>query len=79
MATKYTKSPQKYTKLPKNKPNGHKVYQLLPLQDPPKFTLIGIFWFDSMPSGNPALKQELALYEVGFNYNYLILKILIER
>jgi hypothetical protein len=33
----------KYTKWPKNRPNGHKIYQHLPLQDPPKFTLIGIF------------------------------------
>jgi hypothetical protein len=24
-------------------PNGHKIYQHLPLQDPPKFTQIGIF------------------------------------
>jgi hypothetical protein len=30
----------KYNKLP---PNIHKIYQHLPLQDPPKFTQIGIF------------------------------------
>jgi hypothetical protein len=41
----------KYTKLPQNipnvrkihRPNGHKVYQHLPLQEPQKFTHIGIF------------------------------------
>jgi hypothetical protein len=35
MATKYTKWSQ-------NIPNGHKVYQHLPLQDPLKFGHIGI-------------------------------------
>jgi hypothetical protein len=25
------------------RPNGHKIYQYYPLQDPPKFTQIGIF------------------------------------
>jgi hypothetical protein len=35
MATKYTKGP-------KNRPKGHKIYQHLPLQDPPTFK-IGIF------------------------------------
>jgi hypothetical protein len=41
----------KYTKWPLNVrnggkyigPNGHKIYQLLPSQDPPKFTQIGIW------------------------------------
>jgi hypothetical protein len=33
----------KYTKWPNNRPNGHKINQHLPLQDPPKFTQIGIF------------------------------------
>jgi hypothetical protein len=36
MATKYTKWQQ-------NIPNNHKIYKHLPLQDPPKFTQIGIF------------------------------------
>jgi hypothetical protein len=44
-------------------PNGHKIkkmaikyrYKHLPLQDPPKITQIGIFWFGNIPSGNPAL------------------------
>jgi hypothetical protein len=36
MATKYTKWPQ-------SRPNGRKIFQHLPLQDPPKFTQIGIF------------------------------------
>jgi hypothetical protein len=33
----------KYTKWPHNIPNGHKINQQFPLQDPPKFTQIGIF------------------------------------
>jgi hypothetical protein len=32
-----------YAKWPENSPNGHKIYQHLPLPDPPKFTQIGIF------------------------------------
>jgi hypothetical protein len=36
MATKYIKWPQ-------NIPNGHKIYQRLPLQDSPKLIQIGIF------------------------------------
>jgi hypothetical protein len=35
MATKYTKGQ-------KNRPNGHTIYQHLPLQEPPKFTQFGI-------------------------------------
>jgi hypothetical protein len=31
----------------------HKIYKLLPLRDPPKFTQIGIFWSENIPSGNP--------------------------
>jgi hypothetical protein len=27
-----------YTKWPSNRPSGHKIYQRLPLQDPPKLT-----------------------------------------
>jgi hypothetical protein len=45
----------KYTKWPENIPNGHKIYQHLPLQDPSKFTPIGIFGLKNIPSGNPAL------------------------
>jgi cytochrome c len=33
----------KYTKWMKNRPNGDKIYQRLPLQDSPKLTQIGIF------------------------------------
>jgi hypothetical protein len=36
------KSAIKYTKWLENGPNGHKIYQHLPSQDPPKFTQIGI-------------------------------------
>jgi hypothetical protein len=49
------------TKFPLNVPNGRKIhmYSTWPyidyfsLQDPPKFTQIGIFWFENKPSGNP--------------------------
>jgi hypothetical protein len=34
---------KKDTKLPRTMPNAHKKYQLLPLQDPPKFTQFWIF------------------------------------
>jgi hypothetical protein len=33
----------KYFQWPYNRPNGHKLNQHFPLQDPPKFTQIGIF------------------------------------
>jgi hypothetical protein len=33
----------KYSKCSQNRPIGHKTYQHLPLQDPPKFAQIGIF------------------------------------
>jgi hypothetical protein len=33
----------KYFKWPYNRPNVHKIYNHLPLQDPPKFTQTGIF------------------------------------
>jgi hypothetical protein len=33
---------------------GHKIDKHLPLQDPPKFTQIGIFWFENVPSGKPS-------------------------
>jgi hypothetical protein len=33
----------KYNKRPSNGPSVHKIYQHLPLQDPPKFTQIWIF------------------------------------
>jgi hypothetical protein len=42
-----------YTEWPQNIPNGHKLYQHFPFQDPPKYTQIGIFGFENIPSGNP--------------------------
>jgi hypothetical protein len=33
----------KYTKCLENRQNGHKIYEHLPLQDPPKISQIGIF------------------------------------
>jgi hypothetical protein len=35
--------PVKYAKWTENRPNGLKIFQHLPLQDPPKLTQIGIF------------------------------------
>jgi hypothetical protein len=50
------------TKVPLNIPNGRvilkiwlKVYQHFSFRGPPKYTRIGIFCFESKPSGNPAL------------------------
>jgi hypothetical protein len=43
---------KKYTKYPLNI-NIHIIYQHPPLQDPQKFTQIGIFGLKNMPSGNP--------------------------
>jgi hypothetical protein len=40
---KFTKWPQCLPNRSKNRPNSHKIYQHTPLQDPPKFTQIGIF------------------------------------
>jgi hypothetical protein len=39
---KSTKMATKYTKQSKNRPNVHIISQHLPLQDPPKFTQLGI-------------------------------------
>jgi hypothetical protein len=36
----------------------HKTYQHLPLQGPPNYTQIGI-WYENIPSGNPALDQRI--------------------
>jgi hypothetical protein len=44
----------KYTKLPQNISNEHKIYQHFPLQDPPKYTQNAIFGIKSKPSGKPA-------------------------
>jgi hypothetical protein len=33
----------KYTKWPNNRPNGHIIYEHLPLQHPEKFTQTGVF------------------------------------
>jgi hypothetical protein len=44
----------KLTQLLQIIPNGRKIYQSLPLQDPTKYTLIGIFGLKiCIPSGNP--------------------------
>jgi hypothetical protein len=60
MTLKYTKWPQKYQMVTKI-PNGHKMYKLLPLQDPPKFTQIGISGLKIyVPSGNPGVVQKAA-------------------
>jgi hypothetical protein len=52
MTKKCTKWPQNIPQGRKNRPDDHTIYQHLPLQDPPKFTKIGIFGFENIPSGN---------------------------
>jgi hypothetical protein len=45
----------KYTKWQPNRLNVYKIHiPTFSLQGPPKFTQIGIFWFENMPSGSPA-------------------------
>jgi hypothetical protein len=60
---KCTKWPQnRYIKWPLNisngrkigRPNGHRIYQDFPLQDPPKFTKIGIFCLKTNHMATPA-------------------------
>jgi hypothetical protein len=47
----------KYFQFP-NRPNGHKIYQHFPLQDPPKFTQIGNFWFENKHHLASLVKRE---------------------
>jgi hypothetical protein len=47
----------KYLQLPVNRPNYHKIDQDFSLQDPQKFTQIGLFWFENKPSGNPDINS----------------------
>jgi hypothetical protein len=49
----YTKLPLNVPRSRKILPDGPKICQHLPSQDPPKFTQIGIFSFENKPSGNP--------------------------
>jgi hypothetical protein len=35
-------------------PNDAEIHQNFPTQDPPKYTHIGIFGMENIPSGNPA-------------------------
>jgi hypothetical protein len=44
----------KYTKWPQNIPNGHKIYIIA---RPSKIYPNWDFWFENMPSGNPALES----------------------
>jgi hypothetical protein len=52
--TKISQNVTKYTNWSQNRPNGHKIYQHVPSQDPSKYTKIWIFWVEKMPSGNPS-------------------------
>jgi hypothetical protein len=47
-----------YNKGPKNRPNGHKIYQPLPLQAHIKIYPNRYFWFENIPSGNPELEDK---------------------
>jgi hypothetical protein len=44
----------KYTKWPRKRPKGRKVYQHFLFQDHPQFTQNQDFGFENKPSGNPA-------------------------
>jgi hypothetical protein len=56
MTTKYNKCLQNVP-MTENRPNGHKIYRHRPLQDPRKFTQIGIFGLKiPIPSGNTGCK-----------------------
>jgi hypothetical protein len=37
------------------------MYQPFPIQGPPKFTQIGIFLLENIPSGNPGMEAGTAL------------------
>jgi hypothetical protein len=43
-------------------PNGHKIYQQHPLQDPQKFTQIGTSWFENVRSGNPGVDVMITIF-----------------
>jgi hypothetical protein len=58
----------KYTKWPKNRPKGHKIYQNLPLQEPPKFTQIGILGLKI--SHLATLWLTAALHDAGSQIRY---------
>jgi hypothetical protein len=56
----------KYFQWPQNRPNDHKIFQDFPLQDPPKFTQIGIFGLKNKPSGNPDLDHAARAFKRSF-------------
>jgi hypothetical protein len=58
MTTKYTQWPEN-TPIGYNlgRPNGNKMYQHLPMQDPPKFTQIGIFGLKRCPLATLVWRQ----------------------
>jgi hypothetical protein len=50
-----------YIKWPKHIPDGHKIYQHLTLQGPPKLIQNWDFWFENMQSGNPEVDRIFVL------------------
>jgi hypothetical protein len=52
------KMAKKYSEWPQSMSNGQKIDQHFPFQSPPKFSQIGIFGINNMPSGNPGVKRE---------------------
>jgi hypothetical protein len=49
----------------KNIPNYHKIYQHLPLKEPQKIYPNFDFWFENIPSGNPAFNlQKLDVFVI---------------
>jgi hypothetical protein len=53
----------KYFKWPQNRPNGNKIYQHFPLEDPPKFPKIGIF---GLKTNNLATMILLAILFIAY-------------
>jgi hypothetical protein len=61
---------RKYTRWPKNRPNCHEIYQHLPLQDPPKFTQIGIFGLKTNHLAFLTRKFRVQLFREFQNLNF---------
>jgi hypothetical protein len=82
MTIQYTKCPQK-DQMATKRPNGHEINQQLPLQDPPKFTKIGIVGLkiyhlasgshvQSSLIGKPSKPSKQLLFFLYLNsYNYI--------
>jgi hypothetical protein len=55
-----------------NLTTGHKICQEFPLQDPTKFTQIGIFLFENKPSGNPVRLSSVS-FKTSFYLSFSVI------